>query len=159
MHHECGSSMLITEGPGTLMFNNTIYKCRRSWTLSSDGQWKEISFSFNRRYGHSRWSTEHYVRVGKEVWILLRRSPTLQQHHYNTTFGTFYDVPAKLLRLHSCTRGAGLFRYGADAFDPIFSYFWNPTDDLPSEDDPDLCVVHQSTTSSVLPIATPIDDC
>ena len=109
------SIVLITKRPDTFIVNNTIYKCRWSWALSSDGQWKEISFSFNRRYGHSRWSTEHFVRVVKEVWILLRRSPTLQQHHYNTTCGTFDNVPVKLLRLHSCTRGAGLTRYGADA--------------------------------------------
>ena len=49
-------------------------------------------------------------------------------------------------------------RYGAVAVDPIVCYFWNPTDFLFSDDELDFCVVHQSTTNSALPPATPLED-
>ena len=143
--------MLTTTKPDSFMFNNNIYTCRWTRTLLPDGQWREISFSFNRRHGRSRWSTEHYVRVGKELWILQRRTPSPPQYHYDATCGTFYDVPVKLLRPQSCIRGASMNRYGAVAVDPIFCYFWNSTDDLLSEDKPDFCVVHPSTRSAALP--------
>ena len=153
------SIVLATDRPNTLMFNNIIYECRCSFTLSSDGQWKEISFSFNRRHGRSRWRTEHYVRTGKELWILLRRTQSLQQYNYNTTCGTFHNVTIKLLRLHSCIRGVGLVRYGAVAFDLTSGFFWNPMEDLPSEEESDLFMVHASTTILVLLTASSTDGC
>ena len=115
-------------------------------------------FSLNRRHGRSRW-TEHYVRTGKELWILLRRTQSLQQYNYNTMGGTFYDVPSKLLRLHSCIRSVNFARYGAAAFDPIFWFFWDPMEDLPSEKESDLRMVHPSTTTLVLPTASSTDEC
>ena len=52
-----------------------------------------------------------------------------------------------------------MVRYGAVAFNLIFKLFWNPMEDLPSEEESDLLMVHPSTTTLVLPTAASTDEC
>ena len=67
--------------PNTLVFNDATYFRRWTYTMAPDGQWSEISFSFNRHFCGNKWWTEHYTRIGPETWSLLHRSQTPQQHN------------------------------------------------------------------------------
>ena len=150
------------------MLNNSTYSCRWSRTGGFDLRWREITFSFNRRHFRSgRWATEHYVRVEKELWVLQLRTPSYLQRHHETSCGIFYDVPLKLLRVLSCSRGAITHRSGVAAFDssdidgirlhhsvaPIYGYYWHAVDDS-LEYDQAFGAVQEDTTSSAPPPMT-----
>ena len=99
------SLILSTARPESIVFNNITYPCRWDQTTHQDGQWKEIILSFCRRQSRGSWPTEHYVRVGKDLYILQYRCPSDSQRHQESADGILYDVPLKLLRCLSCSRG------------------------------------------------------
>ena len=133
--HWLNAITLDIEKPNTLVFNDVTYVSRWSYTMDRDGQWSEISFSFNRHFCGNKWWTEHYTRIGPETWSLLHRSQTPQQHNYGTAYGRFYDVPVKLLRLQACDRRIYRTRYNARGYSAIHGFFWNAAADLPSDDE------------------------
>ena len=81
---------LDIEKPNTLVLNEETYQSRWTCTMSRDGQWNEISFTFSRHHHHGEklW-TEHYTRIGPEIWSLLHRSQIPQQHHHGTAYGSY----------------------------------------------------------------------
>ena len=103
--------------------------------MDRDGQWSEISFSFNRHHHGDKWWTEHYTRIGFETLSLLHRSQTPQQHNYGTAYGRFYDVPVKLLRLQACDKGIYRTRYNARGYSPTHGFFWNAAEESQSNDE------------------------
>ena len=115
---------LDIEKPNTLVFNTETYQSRWTYTMSRDGQWSEISFTFSRHHNHGgKFWTEHYTRIGPEIWSLLHRSQIPQQHHYGTAHGRFYDVPVKLLRLQACDTGTHRIRHNARGYCPTRGFF------------------------------------
>ena len=104
--------------PDSVWFSNSIYMCRWTRSVAADGQWREITFSFGRSHSRSgNFATEHYVQVGKELWILQHRTLSIRQRLYDTSCGAFYYVRFKLLRLLSCSRTALTNRSGVEVFD------------------------------------------
>ena len=88
--------------PNSVILNNKSYNCRWGQTTDQDGQWQEITVSFCR-HPRDKWPTEHYVRIGKDTYILQYRS--FSNHcHRAAAEGTFYDVPLKILRCLSFSR-------------------------------------------------------
>ena len=140
---------LDIERPNTLVFNDATYVCRWTYTMSPDGQWSKISFSFNRHFCGNKWWTEHYVRIGNEVWSLLYRTQTPQQHNYCTTTGRFHNVPLKLLRLQACERGVYRIRHNAEGYSPIHGFFWNATAEAPGDEECEADASHHQLQTSV----------
>ena len=100
------SFVLSSTMPNSIIFINKSYNCRWGQTTDQDGQWKEITVSFCR-HPMDNWPTEHYVRMGKDAFILQYRSPSNPCHRVSAE-GTFYDVPLKILRYLSFSRCASL---------------------------------------------------
>ena len=121
--------------PNTLVFNDVTYESRWTYTMDRDGQWSEISFSFNRHYHDDKLWTEHYTRIGPETWSLLHRSQTPQQHNYGTASCRFYDVHVKLLRIQAWDKGIYRTRYNARGYSAIHGFFWNAAAESPSDDE------------------------
>ena len=127
---------LDIEKPNTLVFNEETYQSRWTYTMNRDGQWSEISFTFSRHHHHGgKLWTEHYTRIGPEIWSLLHKSQIPQQHHYGTAHCRFYDVPVKLLRLQACDRGIHRTRYNARGYCPTRGLFWNATEESQSSEE------------------------
>ena len=120
---------LDIEKHNILVFNGKTYQSKWTYTMDCDGQWNEISFAFNRHHHGGNWWTEHCTRIGPETWSLLHRSQTPQQHHYGTAYGSFYDVPVKLLRLQAYDRGIHRTRYNARGYCPTRGFFWNAAEE------------------------------
>ena len=120
---------LDIEKHNILVFNGKTYQSKWTYTMDCDGQWSEISFAFNRHHHGGNWWTEHYTRIGPETWSLLHRSQTPQQHNYGTAYGSFYDVPVKLLRLQAYDRGIHRTRYNARGYCPTRGFFWNEAEE------------------------------
>ena len=118
----------------TLEFNGQTFQSRWAYTMDCDGQWSEISFTFSRhRYGGTL-RTEHYTRIGREIWSLLHRSQMPPQRNQRNAHSRFYAMPVKLLRLQACERGIHRTHSNARGYCPARGFFWNSSDEAQSND-------------------------
>ena len=116
-----------------------------------------LSFS---RCSRDKWPTEHYVRTGKDTYILQYRRPSNPCHRASAE-GIFYDVPLKILRCLSFSRSASspvllsvpeAYVFGGPEMS-IFGHYWqvayDATGDLPDSDQP-LCIMDGQVSAAVL---------
>ena len=145
------SLVLSSTMPNTIIFNNKSYNGRWGQTVDRDGQWREITESFSR-YSRDKWPTEHYVRTGKDTYILQYRRPSNPCHRASAE-GIFYDVPLKILRCLSFSRSASAHVFSCVPVMSIFGHYlqvsYDATGDLPDSDQP-LCITDGPVSAAVL---------
>ena len=94
--------ILSSNMPNRIIFNQKSYGCRWGRTVDRDGQWQQITVSFSRRT-RVNWPIEHYVRTGRDMYMLQYRLPSCPRNSASDE-GTFRDVPLKILRCLSSSR-------------------------------------------------------
>ena len=88
--------------PNRIIFNQKSYGCRWGRTVDRDGQWQQITFSFSRS-PRVKWPVEHYVRTGRDMYMLQYRIPSfLRNSDWNDCI--YHEVPVKILRCLSSSR-------------------------------------------------------
>ena len=70
--------------------------------MDRDGQWQPIIVSFSRS-PRVKWPVEHYVRTGRDMYMLQYRLPSLPRNNVSDD-GSFHEVPVKILRCLSSSR-------------------------------------------------------
>ena len=70
--------------------------------MDRDGQWQQITVSFSRS-PRVKWPVEHYVRTGRDMYMLQYRIPSFPRNS-DWTDCIYHEVPVKILRCLSSSR-------------------------------------------------------
>ena len=71
--------ILSSNMPNRIIFNQKSYGCRWGRTVDRDGQWQQITVSFSRS-PRVKWPVEHYVRTGRDMYMLQYRIPSFPRN-------------------------------------------------------------------------------
>ena len=94
--------ILSSNMPNLIIFNQKSYGCRWGRTVDRDGQWQQITVSFSRS-PRVKWPVEHYVRTGRDMYMLQYRIPSFPRNSdWNDCI--YHEVPVKILRCLSSSR-------------------------------------------------------
>ena len=94
--------VLSSNMPDRIIFNQKSYGGRWCRTVDRDGRWQQITVSFSRRPSVN-WPVEHYVRTGRDMYMLQYRLPSFPRNSVSDDC-TFHEVPVKILRCLSSSR-------------------------------------------------------